>query len=125
MGYYAHDIVIATTASYRPGGLPDVEAFRESLPEWMRKLVIGPFVDDFTEAITCIFLPDGSKEGWPPSDEAAEARTRFAELFNQRYEDGSSCDVVVAVTYGGDYQYDAPAPTAKYLHRSSPDEEES
>jgi hypothetical protein len=46
---------------------------------------------------------DGSKEGWPPSDEGDQARAEIvAWLREQAYDDGSSPLDWVEVQYGGD-----------------------
>lgn len=103
MGYIAHDAVIVVTEDYREGGLPDMDAFRASMPEHFRHLVIGP-VQTVANGSTCyVFLPDGSKEGWVDSDLGDEWRRRFKELFRLAYDDGSSPDDVVSVRFGGDY----------------------
>ena len=107
MGYIAHDAVLVTVSSYmtvRPG-MPDVEAFRQSLPEEWRPLIIGPVQSVINGYVSFAFLPDGSKEGWGTSDQGDEYRQRFADLFSARYEDGSSPFDVVNVRYGGD-EYD-------------------
>lgn len=100
MGYIAHDAVIVTTADFRPGGLPDMDAFRESMPEEFRRLVIGP-IDTAVNMTKCyVFLPDGSKEGWATSYEGDEWREKFCALFN------GSPDDVVAIRFGGDFAYE-------------------
>lgn len=105
MGYIAHDAVIATTSDARPGGLPNVEAFRASLPEDFRALVIGPIAGVVNGYYSYVWLPDGSKEGWSDSDKGDEYRAAFVALFDQVYDDGSSHDDVVEIRFGGD---DAP-----------------
>jgi hypothetical protein len=105
VGYIQHDAVIMTVSSYQPG--PDIDAFRESIPEEFRRLVIGP-----VEAVTngyrhYVLLPDGSKEGWDTSNAGDEIRERFTGLFGERYDDGSSPQQGVHVTYGGDYAYES------------------
>jgi hypothetical protein len=47
--------------------------------------------------------PDGSKEGWPDSDEGDARRTAFIKwLDRQRYEDGSTSLSWVEIWFGGD-----------------------
>jgi hypothetical protein len=47
--------------------------------------------------------PDGSKEGWIPSDKGDEHRAQFVSwMKQQRYEDGSSRLQWVEVSFGGD-----------------------
>lgn len=115
MGTYIHDAVTVTTAAWRDGGLPDIDAFRDSLPEEFRQLVIGPVPSCFNGRVSYAFLPDGSKEGWPPSDQGDEYRARFAALFAQQDEDGATCDDTVHIRYGGDHRHDN-APEIRYTH---------
>ena len=116
MGRIRHDAVIVTTTEFRPGGLPDIDAFRASLPEHVRPLVVGPIPALFNSYVSYAFLPDGSKEGWAPSDECSEYRARFAGLFNQRYADGSTTDEVVALSFGEDHRDEFDVPAARYTH---------
>jgi len=108
MGYMAHDAVVVTVAGYAMRGeygaprMGDVEAFRESLPEDWRHLVIGPVPGVINDYFSYVFLPDGSKEGWTTSDRGDEYRARFAALFSGCYDDGSSPYDYVEVRYGGD-----------------------
>jgi len=100
MGYIAHDAVMVTASDYV--AMPDVEAFRQSLPEEWRPLVIGPVRSVINGYLHFVFLPDGSKEGWGTSDQGDEYRQQFADLFSAGYEDGSSPFDVVKIRYGGD-----------------------
>jgi hypothetical protein len=107
MGYIAHDAVLVTLSDYvqdrhAEPSMPDVDAFRASLPEEWRPLVVGPIKALINGYISYAFLPDGSKEGWPPSDAGDEYRDQFAALFSFTYEDGSSPFDVVRVRFGGD-----------------------
>jgi hypothetical protein len=104
VGYVAHDAVLAVTAAYREGGLPDIEAFRQSIPERFRRLVIGPVQGVVNSDVMYVFLPDGSKEGWEDSAIGNELRERFRALFRQEYDDGSSHDDVVSVRFGADFR---------------------
>ncbi|MFF8659525.1 hypothetical protein [Streptomyces huasconensis] len=115
MGYIAHDAVVVTTTDCRLNGLPDVDAFRQSLPEDFRQLVIGPIASPLNGFISFAFLPDGSKEGWGAS-EGDTYRAQFAALFSQQYSDGSTHDDTVAIRYGGDLRHEQPNPTATYTH---------
>jgi hypothetical protein len=68
MGYMRHSAVVVTAAGYAMEGrvgapAPDVEAFRNSLPEDWRHLVIGPVKSVVNDYQSFAFLPDGSKEG--------------------------------------------------------------
>ena len=104
MGYIAHDAVIVTISGYildRPE-MPDVEAFRASLPAEWQALIVGPAQGITNGYLTYAFLPDGSKEGWDTSDKGNEYREQFAALFSLKYEDGSSPFDVALVRFGGD-----------------------
>jgi hypothetical protein len=97
VGYIAHDAVLVTGYRSASVEVPDLEAFRASLPEPFRQLVIGPIDAAVNGYVTFAFLPDGSKEWWGTSDDADTARSAFVSLF-----DASRWDVV-AVRWGGDY----------------------
>ncbi|MGW4493837.1 hypothetical protein [Streptomyces sp. NPDC004376] len=116
MGRIVHDVIVVTTTDYRPGGLPDIDAFRATLPEDFRPLVIGPIPAPLNGYVSYAFLPDGSKEGWGASDEGDIYRAQFAALFSHRYEDGSSHDESVAIRYGEDHRDQFPEPDATYTH---------
>lgn len=116
MGRIVHDAIVVTTTDYRPGGLPDIDAFRATIPEQFRPLVVGPIAAPLNGYVSYAFLPDGSKEGWGASDEGDTYRAQFAALFSQRYDDGSTHDNTVAVRYGSDHRYEQPQPDARYTH---------
>lgn len=104
MGYMRHDSVIVVVQDYaldRPG-MPDVDAFRQTLPEEYQPLVVGPIPAMINGYVTYFFAPDGSKEGWPESDAGDEYRDRFVELFNFGHADLSSPFDVTRVRHGGD-----------------------
>jgi hypothetical protein len=100
MGRMMHDAVVVVTHDGRPGGLPDMDAFRAGLRPEFRPLVVGPVVTRFNGCAMYAFLPDGSKEGWPPSDEGDRAREAFKDLFRHRYNDGSTGDEWTHVRFG-------------------------
>lgn len=116
MGRIVHDAIVVTTTDYRPGGLPDIDAFRASLPEEFRPLVIGPIPAPLNNYVSYAFLPDGSKEGWGASNEADECRQRFIALFSQQYSDGSTHDDAVAISFGGDLRHEINDPQARYTN---------
>ena len=107
MGHIEHEAIVVTTADYRPGGLPDIDAFRDGLPEELRRLVVGPVESAVNGYLSYVFLPDGSKLGWNTREQADAARERFKALFDQRYGDGSTCDDWIQVTFGGDFEQGA------------------
>ncbi|MFG1846711.1 hypothetical protein [Micromonospora carbonacea] len=109
MGYIAHDAIIVTTSDCRPGGLPDIDAFRASLPPEFQPLVIGPVRSITNGYLSYVFLPDGSKEGWDTSDDGDDYRARFVALFDQRYEDGSTHDQWIGVRFGGAAEFNDAA----------------
>lgn len=90
----------ATLPAHPP--MPDVDAFRESMPEELRPLLVGPVPNIINGGAWFVFGPDGSKEGWSESDLAELWRRRFIELFSFVYEDRSSPYDVVYVRWGGD-----------------------
>lgn len=108
MGYMRHNAIIVTAAGYAMRGsgkdVPDVEAFRRSLPEQWQRLIIGPVESVVNDYQTFAFLPDGSNEGWDESDQGDEYRKQFLGLFSFAWEDGSTpFDVlIVDARFGGD-----------------------
>jgi hypothetical protein len=115
MGYIAHDAVMVTASDYTE--MPDVDAFRRSLPEEWRPLVIGPIRSLTNGYLHFIFLPDGSKEGWDTSDQGDEYRQQFADLFSIGCSDGSSPFDIVKIRYGGDdYDHASAEPVLDYQH---------
>ena len=104
MGYMRHDSVIVVVNDYALDlpDMPDVAAFRESLPEKWRGLVVGPAEGVVNGYLTYAFLPDGSKEGWGESDKGDEYRAAFVDLFSVGYDDKSSPFEVTAISHGGD-----------------------
>ena len=113
MGYMRHGAVLVVANGYAfmsgisdPGyKTPDVESFRESLPEHWRPLLIGPVTSITNDYRLWAFLPDGSKEGWRDSDDGDVYRREFADLFSFKYEDGSSPFDVLIVSFGGDHRH--------------------
>jgi hypothetical protein len=111
MGVIKHDAVIVTVSAHmldRPD-MPDVDAFRASMPEEFRPLVVGPIPTVVNGDVTYVFAPDGSKEGWGASVDGDQLRAEFIDLFSFCHEDGSSPFAVVAVRYGGDQAYERGA----------------
>ena len=109
MGYSRCKTAFVVAAEYalrgEMGTRPaDVDAFRQSLPEQWRSLVIGP-VKSLTNGYSMFaFLWDGSKEGWGTAEEGAAYRKQFLDLFSFAYEDGSSPYEVLSADFrwGGD-----------------------
>ncbi len=109
MGYVAHDAVIVTTWRDR-SQWPDVEAFRQNLPDDWRRLVIGPIPSVVNSDTTWVFAPDGSKSGWDTDRQGDEYRAQFVALFSS-IEFGFD---VVELRYGSDFRYDFDQPVAAY-----------
>lgn len=95
MGIFIHDAAIFVTRPI-PAVEDGVNALREAMPEQYRHLLVGPLSSDFNTLVTYAFLPDGSKEGWPESDQADAYRAQFIALFAGSYADG------VTVRFGRD-----------------------
>lgn len=108
MSHVRHNAVLVTAPAYvwqppmsrEVPPQPNVEAFRLSLPPEWRPLVVGPVPSMVNSYVTYAFLPDGSKEGWPESNDGDRYRQQFADLFAWSYEDGSSPFDVQLVVYG-------------------------
>jgi hypothetical protein len=108
VGYMRHNAVIVTASGYvfrgqREIPVPDIGAFRESLPEKWRRLVIGPVQSVAEDYASFAFLPDGSHEGWPDSGDGDRYRQQFIDLFSFACEDSSTpFDVlVIDARFGG------------------------
>lgn len=105
-----HNAIVVTAAGYAMDGKlsdtprPNVEAFRESLPEEWQRLVIGPVKSVMNDYQSFAFLPDGSKEGWDASDQGDEYRQQFIDLFSFAYDDDSTPFnvLVMDARFGGD-----------------------
>lgn len=96
MGYMAHHAVLVHDWQSGSGNPERVAAFREGLPEEWAALVVGPINTVMNGAKVYAFLPDGSKEWWPASDEGDRLRDAFVALFAGTYAD------VAIVRFGGD-----------------------
>lgn len=96
MGYMAHNAVLVHDWQSKNGNPERVAAFRERLPEQWAALVVGPIETVVNGAKVYAFLPDGSKEWWPDSDEGDRLREEFAALFAGTYAE------VAIVRFGGD-----------------------
>lgn len=107
MGTIIHDAVLVVIDS---DSAPDVSAFRDSLPEEFRPLVVGPVAGVANGTVSFAFLPDGSKEGWPDSDDGDRYRAQFLELFSAAFVSD-----VVSLRFGGScYHDEGSTPDAKY-----------
>ena len=106
MGYIAHDAVIAVVDDWDEETLGAIDALADEMPEAVRPFLVGPVVGT-NGYHSWAFLPDGSKEGWPASDEGALWRDRFAEVAKgqlRTFEDESWYRAdVVHIRFGGDH----------------------
>lgn len=93
MGYIAHDAVVAVIPDWRGETLASIERFRDEMPEDYRRFLVGPIVG-INGYTSYAFLPDGSKEGWEPSDTAERLRAQF---YARAHGDA------VHIRFGGDY----------------------
>jgi len=97
MGYTIHHAIIVSTNS------PEREDIQKA---WMVAQDIGCGVTNWVcsqvnATRTFIVIPDGSKEGWPESNEGDERREEFVDwLKAQEYADGSSSYHWVELSYG-------------------------
>lgn len=111
MGCMRHNAIVVVANGYVFSGgtrsgvpVPDVEAFRSSLPYGWQHLVVGPIASVVNDYVTFVFAADGSKEGWRDSDDGDRYRQQFLDMFRFAYEDGSSPFQVLIVDarFGGD-----------------------
>lgn len=101
MGYVRHKALIVTGAGY-PEATKAVKSCRRyivkrlkdkesSLLEYNLPNLVTPIRKGINDIVSFAVLPDGSKEGWPPSDYMDEAIAELIEkIESYRYEDGSS-----------------------------------
>lgn len=115
MGYMAHHaLIVHIPSSFIENGhsllypnikMPNIDAYRNGLPERFQKLLVGPIPCAANGDYVLAFLPDGSKEGWDTSDIGDDIRNTLAALFDIRYdEEDEYCSPfdVVEVRFGGD-----------------------
>mgnify|MGYP001179520569 CR=1 FL=1 len=100
MGYIKNEYVIAHIPRYGKGrgyAIEMIEKLRMS-SEFADSLIAGPLHTPVNgDNITYFFGPDGSKEGWPQSDEGDKVREQFIESArNSEYAE------IVHLQMGGD-----------------------
>jgi hypothetical protein len=106
MGYMRHHMIVVTTYDQSLIQLAHAKAqeiFGE--PNVHGKAVgVTDIMQSPVNHYYTFFVPtDGSKEGWPDSDQGDERRVTFVEWLNhQRYEDQSSPFKWAEVQYGDD-----------------------
>lgn len=98
MGYMRHHAICVTSLNERLIAKAHAKA-KLYLPRLVTEIV-GPVVNGY---YSFFVAPDGSKEGWPESDEAEAGRTDFTKwLDEQCFSDGSNSLQWVLVQYGDD-----------------------
>lgn len=93
MGYIRHDAIIATSFDLRY-----LHMARDKAQE-LGLQAFGPFASEVNNYVSFFIPPDGSKEGWPDSDEADKKRMAWKTWIRDRP------DVFVDwahVNFGGD-----------------------
>jgi hypothetical protein len=95
MGYIKNHAILVTTYDEEKAKEAHSKSM-ELLPDLTTELKQSPVNSDYSFAI----LPDGSKEGWPESQEYDILRNNFCKwLRTKRFEDGSSPYKAVLVYY--------------------------
>ena len=95
MGYMRHHAIVVT--SWDSDILEEAHAkAREIFP------YVSPISPPATNGYAAFFIPpDGSKEGWPASDDGDDRRNKFIAWLNeQRFPDGSTVLDWVEVQFG-------------------------
>jgi hypothetical protein len=107
MGYIRHHAIIVT--SFGSAYINAAHAEARRLFPYTTEIAVSPV----NEYYSFLVPPDGSKEGWPESDESdANRDALIAWLDQQRCEDGSSnLDWVEVVYSHDDYSNEVPPVT--------------
>lgn len=105
MGYTSHHAILVTAfgKEYAEDAYEKAAEIFAEIEDWSTpSLQPSPIMESPANSYyTFVIPPDGSKEGWPPSDKGNECRERFASwLDQQRYGDGSSPYAWAVVRYG-------------------------
>ena len=97
MGYIRHHAILVTSWSsdeIKRAHAQAVKCFGDKLVSWTETTQINGYG-------TFTVIPDGSKEGWPESDQGDERRDQFIDWLNQqRHTDGSGPFAWAEVQYG-------------------------
>lgn len=83
MGYIRHRLLVSQLPALEPHRsekLAELTAWRDSLPEDWRRLIVGPVKGIVNGDEWVVFLPDGSKEGWADSKQGWDYAQQFAAL---------------------------------------------
>jgi hypothetical protein len=96
MGVMVHHAIVVSSWNKEA-----IQAAHRHATELLEPLVTPIVTTEFNGVGSFAVLPDGSKEGWGPSDEADEARATFDQYLRaQAYEDGSNALEWVEVAFG-------------------------
>lgn len=97
MGFMRHDVIIVTSWNRTLIDAAHAKATELGLE------VLGPSKGKINGVCTIFICPDGSKEGWPKSDDGDIARATFIDfLKSNSYDDGSTSLEWVALRYGNE-----------------------
>ena len=104
MGYIAHRTIIVTSFDITWDEPKLAETARKKAIEIFGEGLVSDMVDSVINGYKSFFVaPDGSKEGWPESDEGDVKREEFKKwLREQAYDDGSNHYDWAEFRYGGD-----------------------
>lgn len=115
MGYIKHNTIVVTTCdknvikkAHRKAKTIFNKAFKEDPDSYQAgEVLISPIIEGMANGYKSFFIaPDGSKEGWEPSQCGDEAREKFLKyIYSLDYEDGSNPFDFVEVEFGGDLVY--------------------
>jgi len=100
MGYNRNHAIVVT--SWKEDSI--IAAHTRAVEQFADIAPVSPLTDEVTNGYRSFFVaPDGSKEGWAPSDRGDKAREQYIDwLRHQAYDDGSSALDWVEVDFGGD-----------------------
>lgn len=101
MGYMRHHAIVVTTTDFHRDKLGKVLA---KIGTDCSQVRITPVVESGSNScLSFCVIPDGSKEGWPESDQGDNDRTEIKALLRSyQYADASSPFDWVEVQYGDD-----------------------
>ena len=116
MGYIKHNVIVITSwdkkilekARGRARKLFK-KVFKQEDEEFRQdgSKLVSPIIKGIANGYFSFFIaPDGSKEGWSPSQFGDEAREKFMKyVYSLDYEDGSNPLDFVEIEFGGDLIY--------------------
>lgn len=97
MGWILHQAIVVTTFDKQR-----VKAAHEEAKRIFNGYVTEVIISPVNFYYSFLIPPDGSKDGWPDSDQGDERRAEFgAWVRAQAYEDGSNVFDAIEISYGG------------------------